>query len=65
VDDVGLFIVSGCVIACDLKEVVLDNQLGEDHVRMSILYCLNNVSAIMIIWKWLLAQTVLDGYSLK
>ncbi len=25
VDDVGLFIVSGFVIACDLKEAVLDN----------------------------------------
>jgi len=65
VDDVGLFIVNGCVIACDLKEVVLDNQLGEDHVRTSILYCLNNVLAIMTIWKWLLAQTIVDGYSLR
>ncbi len=36
VDDVGFFIVSGYVIACDMKEAVLDNQLSEDHVRMSI-----------------------------
>jgi hypothetical protein len=48
-DDVGLFVTSGCVIACNLREVILDNQLGEDHVRVNILYCLNNVSMVMII----------------
>jgi hypothetical protein len=63
VDDVGFFIVSGYVIACDLKEAVLNNQLGEDHVKMGILYCINNVSSIMTIWKWSLAQTIVDGYS--
>jgi hypothetical protein len=52
VDDVGVFIVTKHVIACDPNEVVLDNQLGEDHVGLSILYCSNNVSTIMIIWKW-------------
>jgi hypothetical protein len=32
---------------------------------MSILYFLNNVSTIMTIWKWSLAQTIIDGYSLR
>jgi hypothetical protein len=32
---------------------------------MSILYCLNNILAVMTIWKWPLAQTIVDGYSLK
>jgi hypothetical protein len=49
VDDVGFIGASGCVIACDLREVVLDNQLGEDHVRASILYCPNNISTVMTI----------------
>ncbi len=64
-DDVGLFIVSGHVIACDPREAVLDNKLGEDHVGVSILYCLNNVLEVMTTWKWPLAQTIMDGYSLK
>jgi hypothetical protein len=38
VDDVGLFIASGNVIVCDPREVVLDNLLGEDHVKMNISY---------------------------
>jgi hypothetical protein len=65
VDDVGLFVTSGHVIACDLREAVLDNQFGEDHVGVSILYCPNNISVVMTIWKWLLAQTIVDGYSLR
>ncbi len=64
-DDVVLFVGSGCVIACDPREVVLDNKLGEDHVEMSILYCPNNISVVMTIWKWPLAQTIVDGYSLR
>jgi hypothetical protein len=47
-----MFIRSGRVIACDPREVVLDNQLSEDHVGMSILYYLNNISVVMMIWKW-------------
>jgi len=65
VDDVGFFVASGRVIACDLKEVVLDNQLGEDHVKVNILYYPNNISIVMKIWRWSLAQTIVDGYSLK
>ncbi len=64
-DDVGLFVANGHVIACDPREAILDNQLGEDHVRVSILYCPNNVSMVMTIWKWLLAQIIMDKYSLK
>ncbi len=64
-DDVGLFIVNGHVIACDPKEAVFDNQLGEDHVGVNILYCPNNISMIMISWKWSLAQTIMDVYSLR
>ncbi len=33
-----------------------------DHVRLCILYCLMIVSIVMTIWKWLLAQIILDGY---
>ncbi len=64
-DDVGLLIASGQVIACDPKEAIIDNQLGEDHVGVSILYCLNNISTIITIWKWPLAQTIVDRYSLR
>jgi hypothetical protein len=53
------------VIACDPREVIFDNQLGEDHVGVSILYCLTNVSTIMTIWKLPLVQKIVDGYSLK
>jgi len=44
VDDVGLFVANGCVIVSDPREGVLDNQFGEDHVNVNILYCLNNFS---------------------
>jgi hypothetical protein len=60
-----MFITSGHVIACDPREAILDNQLSEDHVGVSILYYLNNISIVMMIWKWLLVQTILDRYSLK
>jgi hypothetical protein len=60
-DDVRLFVASGHVIACDPKETVLDNQFSEFHVKVSILYCPNNISVIMTIWKWLLVQTIVDG----
>jgi hypothetical protein len=47
------------------KGTIVDNLLGEDHVKVNILYCLNNISMVMIIWKWPLVQTIVDGYSLK
>ncbi len=62
-DDVGLLVISGRVIACDPSKLVLGNQLGEDHVKMNILYCPNNILMVVTIWKWMLAQTIMDGYS--
>ncbi len=62
-DDIGLFV--GCVIACDPREAIFDNQFGEDHVEVSILYCSNNILVVMTIWKWSLAQTIVDGYSFR
>jgi monoamine oxidase len=64
-DDVGLFVASGHVITCDPREVIVDNLLSEHHVRVSILYCPNNISALMTNWGSPLAQTIMDGYSLK
>jgi len=52
INNVRVFIISGRVIAYDPREVVLDNWLDEDYVGMSILYCLNNISAVMTICKW-------------
>jgi hypothetical protein len=45
--------------------MVHSNQLGEDRVEVSILYCSNNILVVMTIWKWSLAQTIMDGYSWK
>jgi hypothetical protein len=50
------------VVACDPHEAVLDDRLGEDHVGLCILYCPAIVSIVMTIWKWPLAQKILDGY---
>ncbi len=62
VDDAWVFIASGCVITCDPREAILDDQHGECHIGFNTLYCSNIVLAIMIIWKWMLFQTILDGY---
>ncbi len=63
--DVGLSVASGHVIVYDPREVIFDNQLGEDYVSVNILYYSNNILVVMTIWKWLLAQTIVDAYSLK
>jgi len=39
------------VIASDPKEAVLDDDLGKDHVGLLNLYCPNDISTIMSIWK--------------
>jgi hypothetical protein len=57
VDDVGVFVATRPVITCDPKETILHNQLGKDHVGFNILYCSNNGSIMMTIWKWPLFQT--------
>ncbi len=40
----GVFPTRGCVMTSDLKEAILDDILGHDHVNLSILYCLGNIS---------------------
>jgi hypothetical protein len=65
VDDGGVFIKEGWVVAYDPHEIVLDNQLGEAHVGLCILYCLEIVSTLMTIWRWSLAQTIIDMYALR
>lgn len=52
VADAELFFVAReQVIASDPKEVALDDDLGEDHVGLFNLYCPNDISTIMSIWK--------------
>jgi hypothetical protein len=46
-------------------DVVLDDQLAKDHVGLCIMCCPSLVSVVMIIWKWPLVGTILDGYSLR
>jgi len=36
-------------MAFDLKEAILDDILGDNHVGLTILYCSKNISTIMII----------------
>ncbi len=62
-DDVGVFVASGHVIAYDPRKAIFNNQLGENHVGVNLLYCPSNVLVVMTICKWSLAQTILDGYS--
>jgi hypothetical protein len=61
-DNVGVFLTKGHVVVCDSLEVVIDDRLGEEHVGLCILSCLAIVSIMMTIWKWPLAQIILDGY---
>jgi hypothetical protein len=55
VDNVGVFLAKDHVVACDPHEATLDDQLGEDHVGLCILYCPVTMSIMMTIWKWTLA----------
>jgi hypothetical protein len=52
-------------MASDLNEVILDNILKNDHVSLTIFYYLGDISTIMIIWKWSLIETTMEGFSLK
>ncbi len=52
VDVEGVFIVRGQLIACDPREIVLYDDLGEDRFGSLILYCPNDISTIMNIQKW-------------
>jgi hypothetical protein len=62
VDNGGVFITKGWVVACDPHETILDDQLVEDHVELCILYYSIIVLTMMTIWKWPLVQTILNGY---
>ncbi len=55
----------GHVMVFDMKEAILDNILGHDHVGLTILYCLRDILAVLTIWKWSLAQTIMEGFLLK
>ncbi len=47
------------------RNIFLWSTSGEDHVGVNILSCLNNISIVMLIWKWPFFQTILDRYSLN
>ncbi len=49
---VGKMIIERKIVACDLKELVLDDDLGEINVGVIILNYPNNRSQIMSIWRW-------------
>jgi len=61
----GVFFARGRVMVCDLKEVILDDILGDGHVSLTILNYARNVSIVMTIWKWPFTQTTMEGFLLK
>jgi hypothetical protein len=65
VNHVGKMIIEGRIVACDLKELVLDDDLGEINVGVTILNYPNDRSQIMSIWRWPLLETILDGHFLS
>jgi hypothetical protein len=56
--------VEGRIVACDPREPVLDNDFGETEIGVTMLSCPKHTSQIMIIWRWLLSRTILDGHCL-
>ncbi len=64
VNHVGEMIAEGRIIVCDLRKLVLDNNLGETNVGVTMLNYPNDRSQIMLIWRWPLLQTILDGHFL-
>lgn len=64
VDDIGVMIVKGRINACDPKEVVLDENLGETTVGVTILSYPCDITKVMSIWRWLLSQKNLNGHSI-
>ncbi len=51
-DDVGVMIVKAQVNACDPREHVLDEDLGETNVGVTILSYPHDIAHVMSIWKW-------------
>ncbi len=45
----GVFLVRGHVTTFNLKDTILDDIFGHDHVSLTIIYCLGDISAIMTI----------------
>ncbi len=64
VNHIGKMIVEGRIVTCDPKKLILDNNLGEIDVGVTILSCANDRSQIMSIWRWPLSQTIIDGHCL-
>jgi hypothetical protein len=54
-DPEGVFLARGHMMAFDPREAIMDNILEDDHVNLTILYYLKDISTVMTIWKWLLA----------
>jgi hypothetical protein len=46
-ENVGVFLAKGRVVACNPHEIVFDDRLGEDHVRLCILYCPRTMLVMM------------------
>ncbi len=65
VNHVGENIAGGKIITCDLREPVPNEDLGENHVEVTILSCPNDKSQIMTSWRWPLSQTIIDYHCLS
>jgi hypothetical protein len=64
-DPEGVSLMKGLVMVFEMRETILDNILGHDHVDLTIFYYPRDNSMVLIIWKWLLTQTIMEGFSLK
>jgi hypothetical protein len=61
----GVFLAKVRVMIFNLGEEILDDFLGHDHVNLTILSYLGDISTIMTIEKWPLIQTTMEGFFLK
>jgi len=52
VDYVGVMIAKGWINACDLRKLVLDEDLGETNVGMTILNYPRDIAQMKLIWRW-------------
>jgi hypothetical protein len=52
----------GCVTTFNLRGTILDDIFGDDHVSLTIFYCVRNILAVMTIWKWPLALTTMEDF---
>jgi len=51
-DHEGVNFARGCVTVSDPREAILDDIFGHDHASLTILNYPEDISTIMIIWKW-------------